>query len=160
MGIIIVSILVLIVAIMLALYFTGRLQALFYGVTGSAQYMVTLNSLSENEFKLSIKNIGSVAIVRADIKILDGITRTQIWSATINFQNSRIPVKQGQTAVIDCAVGYGCVVTVSGYSNSISLSSNWPPSQFIAGRPYIISVKLYFANGQQKTWTTEITATS
>ena len=155
-----VTAILLVVAVLAALYFSGYLQGLAFGTVGSPQYMVTVSALSTNEFKLNVKNIGQVAIEKADVKILDGISKSEIWKVTLDFKSANKVVKQGQEATLTCAVGFGCTYTVSGHSGEVTLKTTWPPTNLIAGRPYIISVKLYFANGQTKTWTTTVTATS
>ena len=193
----IVMALVVAASLAIAVYFIASFMGLGFAVGGTPQYNVNIKQLSTTGFQISIKNIGSVAITKAELKILDGITNKVIYNATIDFKkgafsatfnttttssttpeqvtcsgtsSSGMIVNQGQSAVVTCAVGSGCTLTVSGYSNSVSLTtceaggttvtvtSYWPPQGLIAGRPYKIVVILHFANGQVREWSTTITA--
>lgn len=158
LSMVIVAAIIIAVGIAAGIYFFMYSQGMIFSTIGSAQYTVALNSFSENELKISIRNIGQVAITELTVKILDGITKKKIWSTSVDL--SKTPVKQGQVVTIDCSVGYGCMVTISGYEKGINLSAKWPPNNFIAGRPYIVAIEIKFANGQVRTWTTQVTATS
>jgi len=178
----IVMALVVAASLAIAVYFIASFMGLGFAVGGTPQYNIEIKQLSTTGFQVSIKNIGSVAITKAELKILDGITNNLVFKVEANFtttsnmfsvynsssgsmistnwSGSKAPlVNQGQEAVITCAVGTGCVLTVSGYSGNANITGTiWPPNGLIAGRPYKIVVVLHFANGQTREWSTTITA--
>ena len=152
---------VAVVGIAVGIFIAAQLLGLSFAIGGSPAYTAQVNSLKVDAFEFMIKNLGSVAITDVNVKVLDAISNTEVVSFTIDLDKNSMTVNQGQEMVLRCATGFGtCKVTVSGYGKEIDTKVTWPSNKIIAGRPYKVISEIIFANGERKTWSTIVTATT
>ena len=117
-----------------------------FGVAGSAKFMVTDVHLSSDSFSITIKNVGNVKITH--IKIYIG--NSKIIDRGVNIDPG---------GEVTCSIVNKIYRECRGSGTSGSWGINWLPSITPGGR-YRISVIVYFQNGESKTWTGKVIASS
>lgn len=124
---------------------------------GTPRFTISAPVLTPTEFRIDIKNVGSVAISKIICSVIDGIDKkTTVGSFTIDV--SANPVNRGEEiniyeligdkSITYCVTGKGC----ANASGSVDFT------KIVSGKPYIIKCKIEFANKETKTWTTTVTA--
>ena len=126
--------------------------------TAISEALIQKAKLASNVFELQIQNPGQVEIKRIEI-IAKSVDGKEVIKVDYKPNNSTKFIKQGQSYIVSCdRITKTCKSTITGIGEVDSTTKiDW--NNIIAGKTYDLVIRVYFANGEIKTYTLRLTAT-